>query len=130
MTDVAIESSSAPEAAVNGEAVAVAGDGTTQSVAEPTAENLANGRKPGAEAVIIDEVSENPIGNLKDGIVVDKNIVTPGEVAVADSDTVVQSTNESNIAKAAVNAGENEQTVSLNNTEASNINQINNFALS
>lgn len=126
VTDVAIESSSAPEAAVNGEAVA--GDGTTQSVAEPTAENLANGRKPGAEAVIIDEVSENPIGNLKDGIVVDKNIVTPGEVAVADSDTVVQSTNESNIAKAEVNAGGNEQTVSLNNTEAQNINQINNFA--
>ena len=128
VTDVAIESSSAPEAAVNGEAVAVAGDGTTQSVAEPTAENLANGRKPGAEAVIIDEVSENPIGNLKDGIVVDKNVVTPGEVAVADSDTVVQSTNESNIAKAEVNAGGNEQTVSLNNTEAQNINQINNFA--
>ena len=126
VTDVAIESSSATEAAVNGEAVA--GDGTTQSVAEPTAENLANGRKMGAEAVIIDEVSDNPIGNLKDGIVVDKNIVTPGEVAVADSDTVVQSTNESNIAKAVVNAGGNEQTVSLNNTEAQNINQINNFA--
>lgn len=119
VTDVAPMASSAPDAALNGEVVTA--EGVTQAVAEPTAENLANGQKMGAEAVIIDEVSENPIGNLKDGIVVDKNVVNPGEVATENVEVATDGTT--------ANAASSEKAASTNNTtEQVNANQINNFA--
>ena len=118
-TDVAPMASSASDAALNGEAVTA--EGVTQAVVEPTAENLANGQKPVAEAVIIDEVSENSIGNLKDGIVVDKNVVNSGEVSTENVEVATDGTT--------ANVASSEKAASTNNTtEQINANQINNFA--